>query len=158
VSLQLHYRYFCTVAALVLFGCTEPQPAAAGAAGTPPADTATAAAGFGTVLTVSAGETSAVEGAGTMEVEVRLNPRTESLVTVDYMTVGASARTDEDFKLAKGRLQFAPGQTSRTISVVLIDDDLAEDAETFILRLHASDNAVVSTPNVELTIIDDDGR
>lgn len=52
-------------------------------------------------------------------------------ITVDYETIEKSAKADEDFKYTKGTLTFHEGETQKTISVVICQDDEQEDDEFF---------------------------
>src|SRR5690606_19588075 len=80
-------------------------------------------------------------------------------VTVDYATTdGGTATEGEDYTPVSGTLTFAPGQTSNTFSVPIIDDDADESDETVILTLSNPTGAQLGTPvTATLTIVDDDG-
>jgi hypothetical protein len=54
---------------------------------------------------------------------------------VDYAVTGGSAKSDSDYKLASGKLTFAPGSTTEHISLDIIDDDIHEDNETIVIEL-----------------------
>ena len=60
-----------------------------------------------------------------------------------------AATSDVDFTAASGTLNFAVGETEKTVTVSLLDDQLDETDETF--------NVVLSNPS-ELTLADDSGR
>jgi len=55
--------------------------------------------------------------------------------TVDYAVTGGSAKRGDDYKLASGKLAFAPGVTTKDISLNVIDDDINEDNETVVIEL-----------------------
>ena len=57
-----------------------------------------------------------------------------------------------------GHLQFAPGDTSRTIAIDLVDDDAGENAETFKVRLGQPSEATLGgNDEATVTLNDDDG-
>ncbi len=56
-------------------------------------------------------------------------------VTVDYATSDGTATAGEDYTAASGTLTFAAGETTKTVSVPVLDDSHDEGHETFSLRL-----------------------
>jgi len=55
--------------------------------------------------------------------------------TVDYSVTGGSAIRNVDYTLADGTLTFSAGQTTRTISISIVNDGVDEDDETIIVTL-----------------------
>ena len=91
---------------------------------------------------------------------VRLNRADpDNAVTVDYATEDATALAGDDYAHTSDTLMFAAGDTAGTVTVDLVDDDVAEDTETFRLRLsNPSSNATVGNDDSAVaTILDDDG-
>ena len=78
---------------------------------------------------------------------VTLTPPGEQVVTVDYTTVDGTAIADEDYTATSGTLRFAPGDTSKTIRVPVLEDATAEPVETFtvVLSNPAGTNVVHDT-------------
>ena len=76
-------------------------------------------------------DTSAAEGDGTMGFTVLLTSGSASPVTVDYATASGTATATDDYTTTSGSLTFASGQTSKAVSVPIVQDALAEDTETF---------------------------
>jgi hypothetical protein len=57
-------------------------------------------------------------------------------VTVSYATADGTAKvSDNDYTAASGTLTFAPGQTSKTIIVLVNGDRRREGNETFFVEL-----------------------
>ncbi|MHC4389044.1 MAG: Calx-beta domain-containing protein, partial [Planctomycetota bacterium] len=54
--------------------------------------------------------------------------------TVDYAVTGGSI-SGNDYRLASGKLTFAPGSKTQHISLSIIDDDIHEDNETIVIGL-----------------------
>ena len=71
---------------------------------------------------------------------VTLSGPAEAGVTVDYATVNGSAVSGMDFVGQAGSVTFSPGETEKTITVQLVDDDVIEPRpETFTVDLsHAA--------------------
>ena len=87
---------------------------------------------------------------------VTLSTASAKEVTVKYATSGVTATSGADFKAASGTLVFAPGETSKTISVDVIGDLLDEDDETFHVTLSSPTDAVIANVAGVGTIVDDD--
>ena len=102
---------------------------------------------------VSVSDASAGEADGTIEFTVTLDrANNERAASVDWTTAEdgstTAATSDVDFTSASGTLNFAIGETEKTITVSLLDDQLDEADETF--------NVVLSNPS-ELALADDTG-
>jgi hypothetical protein len=76
-----------------------------------------------------------VEAAGTVSFSVLLTNAKSSTVGVDFATADGPAVAGSDYASTSGTLTFDPGQTSKTATVTILDDALAEDDETFTLNL-----------------------
>ena len=98
----------------------------------------------------------AVSEGETAEFTVRLSATSGRAVTVSYRTVDGTAVAGSDYKSASGELRFEPGETTQTVSVETLEDELSEDAERFTVELSAASGATVSDGIGEGTISDDD--
>jgi len=123
-------------------------------------------------LLFSAQSYQASEGDGRVTVIVNRSGDASGAASVDYRTVdtdkftvgcfdsagsqgGAFARCD--FATTVGTLSFAAGETSKNITVPLIDDGHAEGSETLQVRLSNATGATLGTPDaVTVTITDND--
>src|SRR5205823_226096 len=66
-----------------------------------------------------------------------------------------SSRCDYEARLAT--VKFAPGETSKTVSVFIIDDSYLEGLETFNVNLSNPVGASLGTPaTATVTIVDND--
>ncbi|MFQ5518230.1 MAG: Calx-beta domain-containing protein, partial [Acidimicrobiia bacterium] len=111
-------------------------------------------------LSVSATDADRPEGADApaptvFTFTVTLLPASGQTVTVDYTTADGSA-TAGDYISKSGMLTFTPGQTSKTVTVNILNDGTDEPAETFFVDLSGETNAVVGTAQATGTIRDDD--
>ena len=104
-------------------------------------------------LEISGGAASEGE---TMGFAVTLSGSTARTVTVDYATADGSATAGADYGSVSGTLTFAPGESSATVSVDIVDDEMYEPDETFVARLSSPINAVIAAGEATGTILDDD--
>ncbi len=77
-------------------------------------------------------------------------------VSVRYRSESGTAVAGSDFVAADGLLTIPSGGLSAEIRVVLVDDDAAEDDESFELRLTDPVNATLATAVASGTILDND--
>lgn len=97
------------------------------------------------------------EADGTATVTVKLSEASSFAVSVQYAISAGTAGAGSDFVASTGTLSFAAGETSKTISVPIINDGEVESAETVLLALSSPNNAVLGTrASATLTINDDD--
>jgi hypothetical protein len=112
------------------------------------------------------------EGDGRATFTVVRTGNTSTSAAVDYrttdrdtFTVGCADNMNNqgaafarcDFSTSIGAIQFAPGETSKTINVPIIDDGHAEGSETFQVQLsNPSDSILGSTVSATMTILDND--
>jgi hypothetical protein len=89
---------------------------------------------------------------------VTLSAASTQTVTVAYATGNGTATTGSDYQAASGNLSFAPGETSKTISVLVNGDRLAEPNETFVVNLNSPTNATIADGQGVGTILDDEPR
>jgi Calx-beta domain/Bacterial Ig-like domain (group 1) len=99
----------------------------------------------------------AVEGDGTATIIVILDPAATTEVRVDYATSNGSAVDPSDYLATSGTLIFAPGETSKSFAVTVVDDSTSESNETVGLSLSNPVNAVLGTQeSASLALIDND--
>jgi Calx-beta domain len=80
-----------------------------------------------------------------------------STVTVDWATGGGTATPVTDYVPANGTASFAPGVTTKTVTVQVVGDTFPEPNETFLVSLsNASPNAYIVDPQGVGTILNDD--
>lgn len=77
-----------------------------------------------------------IESCGSTLITVlRLGGDDTSTVYVDFKTEDGTAKSGEDYEKTEGTLCFKPGESVKTISVAIIDDDIFEEDEHFSVRL-----------------------
>jgi VCBS repeat-containing protein len=84
------------------------------------------------------------EGAGTATFTVTLSAASGQAVTVNYGLIGQTALSGADFTAVAGTLTFAPGTTTQTITVPILQDNVFEGSETFRVNLSAPVNATIA--------------
>ncbi len=108
---------------------------------------------------ISVGDVSAGEGDGSVSFTVEMSTAAAGSVTVYYSVPGATATAYGDYLPEWGQVTFASGDTSKTVRISLIDDDVGgEGSETFLLRLLLVDTtyATLGDGIAEATITDND--
>ena len=109
---------------------------------------------------VSVADARADEGANaTVDFEVSLSRAFTTAahsVTVDYATADGTATAGEDYTATSGTLTFAAGESSKTVSVTVLDDAIDEGEETFSLSLSNAAGARIGDGEATGTIANDD--
>ena len=102
---------------------------------------------------------SAAENAGIVNATVLSTGTLTATVQVGYVVSGGTATgSGLDYRLDQGTLSFAPGVTSQTIEIELVDDGEIELDETIVISLTNPKEAALAVPDsFTLTIVDNDG-
>ncbi|MGC4060767.1 MAG: Calx-beta domain-containing protein [Aquabacterium sp.] len=135
-----------------------PGGTGAGTGGGTGTDTSTGTEPVTTPSAVRIGDVVVNEGAGTATFTVTLDKASATAVSVSYATGGPSdtASPGADYVKTQGTLTFEPGQTSKTITVQIINDNTYEGPEHFVVNLSdATGNAVITTGQGTGEILDD---
>jgi phospholipase C len=77
-------------------------------------------------------------------------------VSVQWATADGSATAPSDYIAASGTLTFAPGQTTKPITVLVKGDKIKEPNEVFFVLLHSPVGATIADPNGTGGILNDD--
>ena len=97
------------------------------------------------------------ENGGAAIITVVRSQGTNGMATVDYEVLDGSARNGLDYVASNGTLQFLPGEISKSFSIGLNNDTLAEGIETVMLNLVNRSNATLGPiSTATLNIIDDE--
>ena len=84
--------------------------------------------------------------------EVTLDRARQQQTTVDYATGDGSAEAGSDYEAVQGTLRFAPGETSKTVDVTVLDDAHDEGEETMTLTLSNPSGAYLADAEATGTI------
>ena len=97
---------------------------------------------------------------GTVGLLVRLSSASPDPVSVNYATANSTAGAGTacffDYVAAAGTLTFAPGETSKTVTVTIGDCADAENLESFTFGLNSAVNAPIARAAARVSIVDDD--
>jgi hypothetical protein len=97
-----------------------------------------------------------VENQGSATITTTLSSVSSFTVTVAYSTSNGTAIAGSDYIPISGTLTFAPGVTTRTFTVTIVNDAGAESTEALTLTLSNPVSATLGTTNpATLTIFDD---
>ena len=80
-------------------------------------------------------DSEADEADGTMDFTISLTESVSADVSVHYKTKDGSAAAGSDYESKNGWIDFLGGETTKTISVPIIDDTVDERQETFTLEV-----------------------
>ena len=109
-------------------------------------------------VSFSAATSSTAETTTTVTIPVILSAVSALSVTVDYTVTGGTATgAGTDYTLSNGTLTFAQGETSKDITITVVNDALREADETIILGISNPANATLgATTSHTYTINNDD--
>ena len=117
-------------------------------------------AGLGVPVSLSVANVAVTEGdSGTVDATftVSLSAASNQPVTVDFATSDGSATAPGDYTaIPTTTLTFAPGETSKPITVAVKGDTLDESDEAFFVQLSNPTNAMLAEVQAIGTIRDDD--
>ncbi len=103
------------------------------------------------------GNTSALEHLKAISFPVSITyPNAYAPISVDWTTRDGWAKSGTDFVAASGTLTFAPGQSTGTITVVVIDDKIKEADEGFSVVITGNAGVIVVKPTGNGIIVNDD--
>lgn len=104
---------------------------------------------------ISIADASAMLSAGIIHFAVTLPAASSQTITVSYATQDGSAHAGVDYTATSGILSFAAGETSKTISVSLLQHTTKGPDKNFLVQLSAPVNATLADSQAIGTIIDD---
>jgi hypothetical protein len=102
------------------------------------------------------------KGTTALALTLSLSSPSSEPVSVQYQTIDGTAtssgsrKSPADYSAATGTVTFQPGQTSRTISVLVNGDRTKESNETFTVQLSNAVGASINDGVATATILNDD--
>ncbi|HEY0431052.1 MAG TPA: Calx-beta domain-containing protein, partial [Pyrinomonadaceae bacterium] len=82
-----------------------------------------------------------------VDLQVTRTGDTSAAASVNYTTVDGSATEKSDYETILGTLRFAAGETTKTITVFIVDDRLGEGAQAFNVILSNPVGCGISSPS-----------
>ena len=95
-------------------------------------------------------------GSTTLDFTVTLDSAATATVTVDWATSDGTATAGTDYTAGNGTLTFSTGDSSETVSVTVLGDEVDEPNETFTVTLSGESGATLGDDTATGTITDDD--
>lgn len=98
-------------------------------------------------ITLSVNDTAVTEGnsgSAPATFTVSLSGPSKGTVNVDYATADGTATAPGDYTATSGTLTFAPGETSKQVSVPVVGDTVSEPDERFTLNLSNATGATIA--------------
>lgn len=95
-------------------------------------------------------------GAAAFTFTISLQNASTKAVSVDYATADGTATSGSDYAATSSTLSFAPGDTSKTITVNVNGDTTVEPDENFFVNLSNAVNAAIGNGQGIGKILDDD--
>lgn len=97
------------------------------------------------------------ETEGTVDVTVVRTQGSDGTVSIDFNTVESSATAGVDYIANSSTLTFADGETSKTVSISILDDDLLEETEEIGITIDnlVGDATLLAPRTATITIVDD---
>lgn len=109
------------------------------------------------ILKLGETEISVNEGAGEVTVEFLRTNGSAGTATLEFSTIELTADADVDYLPKTQTLTFAPGETRKTSTIQILDDNLTESSENFGIGLTSSTGALLGAPRTAvITIVDND--
>lgn len=101
---------------------------------------------------------SVAESAGAVEIGVERIDGSDGEVTIGVDTFDGTATAGEDYPATAEVVTFADGETEKTISIPIFDNNTAEPDETFLARLNliAGTGSIIEPSETTIAILDDD--
>ncbi len=98
------------------------------------------------------------EQGGAASIGVTRSGDTSNEIFVDYATADGTATARGDYTAARGTLRFAPGETQKTFTVLVSNDDTQEANEVFNVTLGnlVGNGTLEAIPSRTVTITDND--
>jgi glucose/arabinose dehydrogenase len=111
----------------------------------------------GTIIMASE-PTTVREDAGFVTVQFDRIGGSDGYATVNYNTANNTAVAPQDFALTNTNVTFAPGETTKTVNIAIVNDNVIEGTESFGVALGQTAGAGLGTRRtVAINILDDDG-
>jgi methionine-rich copper-binding protein CopC len=117
------------------------------------------AGGGGGLPSLSISDPSGLEGnfgTSLFTFTVTLSAVSQQQVKVNFATADGSASAGSDYQPTNGQLIFKKGDLTKTVTVFVNGDTIAEQTETFFVNLSNPSNATIAHGQATGTILDDD--
>jgi beta-glucanase (GH16 family) len=94
-----------------------------------------------------------------LQLEVKLTGNNTTNAIVTFSAIAGTAEETFDYEvLTTGKIQFAPGETLKTIDINIVGDEVREPREAFQVKIYNPLNAKLEQDLATITIEDDDNN
>jgi hypothetical protein len=97
--------------------------------------------------------TAPAEGSTNFVLTVNLSATSGRVVTVNYTTVDGSAQAGVDYTARSGTVSFSPGETAKTIPLVINAQPANQGRKNFSLAFNNPVNGIIGNGRVQVTIV-----
>ncbi len=95
----------------------------------------------------------------TVELTLTLSGENTTNAVVSFAAIAGTAVTGDDYELlSTGKLIFAPGETTKSVSVKITGDEVREPREQFQIKFYNPINVALAKEVVTVTVEDDDNN
>jgi Calx-beta domain len=105
---------------------------------------------------MSVGDAAAAESSGSIPAVVSIAPSPSAAATVHYATADGTAKAGTDYTAVSGTITFQPGQTQKTVSIPIMNNQTPGPNLTFAFNLSAPTGGTLGTSTATMTIRNDD--
>jgi Ca2+-binding RTX toxin-like protein len=105
---------------------------------------------------ISVSDAIAGESDGTLSFVVSLSAPSNQTVSVNFNNSNLTAANGSDYLARTGTLVFAPGQTTQTVTIAVLDNSVQESTEYLTLNLYGAVNGTVVRESGFGTVVDND--
>ncbi len=105
---------------------------------------------------IGVADVSAGEAEGFVDLVVSLHAPSTSPISVGYAMSNDSAANGSDYRYSDDTLTFAPGETTKSVRIQIVNDANAEGPESFHFFLRSAVNATIGRDVAMVQIIDND--
>ncbi len=98
------------------------------------------------------------EADGTVDITILRTEGSDGVVSIDYNTVDATATAGSDYTANSGTLTFADGETSKTVTIDIVNDNSTEGSEEFGFTIDnlVGEGTLLAPRTALVTIVDDE--
>jgi len=105
-------------------------------------------------VTINIFSESALERDKMILIPIELDGFLNDVITVQYFTEDETAIAGDDYTASRGIILFDPGATRGVIQLEILEDEVTEEDERFIITLEKPENAVLGRESATATIKD----
>lgn len=103
---------------------------------------------------LSIADAQAIDTATSVEVIVTLSKASDQTITVNYATADSTAIAGTDYESTSGTLTFAPDDTTKTVTITLVEGRDTSSIKTFTVVLSDATHATIADNEATVSLLD----